>query len=168
MIVSMLTSTQLGGFEPSNTKIAYKREDEPIQVKSYPLTETPALLAFTGEIIAELVPGSALVFRSKPNVLTNAISKGWLEAWKRDGFRKKPSEHRGEWARWAEIVESKHISITVQAFSDDPHYATDEAVLSAILSGKSTPSIARPGDPIENPWAKPESGNDMLTRAVKK
>jgi len=168
LIVSILTSTQAGGFAAPETWIAYKRNGEPAQVKSYELTETPALLAFTSEIIAELEPDSELIICSRPNTFTNPVNKGWIVAWRNDGFRTKPSEHREEWKRWDKMVEDKRIAIRVPMFSDKPCSAADETELSEALSNRSKAVKPRPGNPVETPWARPESVDDLVKRAAKK
>jgi hypothetical protein len=149
----VMTSTHHGGFE--STDIVYRADDGPIVKVVKSLTETPALLEFMIELVPTVACGSIVEFCSKPNTFTDAHTKGWLVRWRRDQFTKKPDKHPELWKQFDGLIEKRQIQLAFPF--------TSEANLKSVLSPQHPDP---PGTPTENPWAKPESRDEMLQHAL--
>lgn len=151
----MRTSTHSGGF--SDTSLSYKIDNDEISTEVYPENETLAILQFMTNVVRSMEANGTIEVHSLPNTFTEPFTKGWIDGWVRDGFRKKPASYRAERKQFWELLQQRQIEIEIHIRS--------EAELNSVLEPR---SHDRPGTPNEHPWAKPESSDDLLQRSLER
>ena len=149
------TSTRPVAFPYS--EIRYRADDGKIETREYNLTETSALLEFMMEFIRKFECEVIIDIHSKPKPFTKAHTEGWIDTWRIDQFASKPKEHRELWKQFDELVRERKVTLNFPE--------TSEAELKAVFS---PPPNFRPGDPIENPWRKEETFEDLMRHALGK
>jgi hypothetical protein len=128
--------------------------------------ETLALLHFATERIGALLPSTDVTFCCLPNKLRNPFDLGWIEKWIKDGFRKKPDEHRMEWRAFYKFYSDRKVDV---AFEDLPPKIEKILLQSYRDHLRGGPeSGPAPGDAFEDPWAKKDGPNDWFDRAMSK
>ncbi|GAB1717053.1 MAG: hypothetical protein NTAFB05_20950 [Nitrobacter sp.] len=145
------------------TRIARRIDSSEIEIIVFEGTELEGILAFALGIIRDAAEQSTLIFHSKRNTFRDAFEKGWIEAWARDGFAKRPPEHRETWAQLYALLQERDITIKAAHLPEQ-----EERALTDVLRGKRRETWA-PGEPVENPWEDRSSElNDAIDRAVKR
>jgi hypothetical protein len=95
------------------------------------------------------------------------FTKGWIKKWKTEGFRGRP-----DWKTLDEVIEHLGIQLDFMGWCEEHAVIKKELEREiAIASGenpKEGPYVPSPGDPVDNPWAKPENVDDLIERAVAK
>jgi hypothetical protein len=160
MKVSYVTSSEAG-----QIKIAFQTGDSP-EVVAFEGTELKCLYEFH-TLIVQRCTGRIVTFSCEKTNATQVWEQNWIEAYRADGFRTKPPNHRDVLKKLDDCKTHKGIEfrfkrITLKKKNELVSMINPKAVRQA------TPNMRSSSEDDDDPPQRRESIRDLIDRAIQR